>query len=178
MGAIEIVPACAAPVPVNVTFCGLPVALSATFKVAVRVPLVAGVNSTLIWQYAPPASVPVGLHIVTEFGKGTPKSPAFVPVTVNPEKLTVAVLVFVTVTLIGELVVPTISEANVKLAGDTVTAGVVLAPVPVSGTVCGLPVALSAMLMEAERPPAAVGVKVTLIEQLAAAASEAGHVLV
>lgn len=109
------------PVPLKVTFCGLPVALSATFNVAVRVPLALGANNTLIWQYSPPARVPVGLHIIPEFGKGTPKSLAFVPVTVKPAKVTVAVPLFTTVTLIGELVVPTFCEGNVKLDGVTVT---------------------------------------------------------
>jgi hypothetical protein len=34
-------------------------------------------------------------------------------------------------------------------------------PVPVSGTVCGLPAALSLMLSEPVRVPVAVGVKLT-----------------
>jgi hypothetical protein len=121
VGEMEIAPACVPPVPLKVTFCGLPVALSATFNVAVRVPLALGVNNTLIWQYSPPASVPVGLHIIPELGKGTPKSLAFVPVTVKPAKVTVVVPLFTTVTLIGELVVPTFCEGKVKLGGVTVT---------------------------------------------------------
>ena len=40
-------------------------------------------------------------------------------------------------------------------------------PVPVSGTVCGLPRALSAMETDAVRVPVAVGLNVTLIVQLA-----------
>ena len=50
------------PVPLNPTICGLPVALSAMFNVAVRVPFACGVNTTLITQLAPAASVPVALH--------------------------------------------------------------------------------------------------------------------
>jgi hypothetical protein len=46
--------------------------------------------------------------------------------------------------------------------------------VPVSGTVCGLPVALSVMVKVPMRVPAAVGVNVTLIVQFAFAASIAG----
>ena len=49
---------------------------------------------------------------------------------------------------------------------------------PVSGTLWGLPDALSATLTEPERVPAAAGVKVTLIEQLAPAASVVPHVFV
>jgi hypothetical protein len=93
------------PVPLNATICGLPVALSATFNVAVRPPFAPGVNTTLIVQLAPAPSVPVALHPALDVGSGTPKSPAFVPVTVNPLKFTAAVLVFVTVTLSGTLVV-------------------------------------------------------------------------
>src|SRR5260370_644646 len=47
-------------------------------------------------------------------------------------------------------------------------------PVPVSGTVCGLPVALSVMVNVPARAPVAVGVNVTLIVQFAFTASVAG----
>ncbi len=50
-------------------------------------------------------------------------------------------------------------------------------PVPLRPTVCGLPAALSMMLSVAFRVPVAVGVKVTLIEQLAPAASDVPQVL-
>ena len=50
-------------------------------------------------------------------------------------------------------------------------------PVPVSVTVWGLPVALSLMLTEAARLPAAVGVKVTLMAQVPPAAREPPQVL-
>ena len=51
-------------------------------------------------------------------------------------------------------------------------------PVPERLTACGLPLALSVMLSEAVRLPEAEGVKVTLIVQLAPAATELPHVLV
>lgn len=60
-------------------------------------------------------------------------------------------------------------------AGDVIEKS---SPVAVRGTVCGLPVALSVMLTEAVRVPVAVGVKVTLIVQLVATASEPPHVFV
>jgi hypothetical protein len=58
------------------------------------------------------------------------------------------------------------------------TASEAEAPVPDSGTVCGLPAELSAMLMDADRLPLAAGVKVTLIAQLEFAATEAPQLFV
>jgi hypothetical protein len=46
----------ARPVPVRATVCGEPVALSATFKLAVKLPAAAGVNVTEIVQLEPAAS--------------------------------------------------------------------------------------------------------------------------
>ena len=63
-----------------------------------------------------------------------------------------------------------------RLVGETLTRAAV--PVPERLTVCGLPLALSVMLTEAVRLPLAEGVNVTLIVQLAPAATELPHVLV
>jgi len=41
------------PVPLRLTDCGLPAALSPTLSVAVRVPAALGVNETLIVQFVP-----------------------------------------------------------------------------------------------------------------------------
>ena len=65
-----------------------------------------------------------------------------------------------------------------RLAGERLTTGAVLVPVPERLTVWGLPLALSAMLSAAVRAPLAEGVKMTLIEQLAPAATELLQVLV
>src|SRR5579864_98453 len=62
------------------------------------------------------------------------------------------------------------------LVGERLTPAA--APVPDRITVCGLPVASSVTVIVPGWLPAAVGVKVTLMEQLAAAAREAGQVLV
>jgi len=126
------------PVPLNATVCGLPVALSAMFNVAVRAPFAPGVNTTLIVQLAPAASVPVALHPAPDEGRGTAKSSASSPLIVNPLKVTVAVLVFFTVTLNGALVVLTACEPNVKLLGVTVTVAVPDVPVPVNVTDPGI----------------------------------------
>ncbi len=56
--------------------------------------------------------------------------------------------------------------------------GVKSIPVPISATVCGLPGALSEMVMLPLRAPPAVGVNVTLIAQLAPAATLAPQLLV
>ena len=53
--------------------------------------------------------------------------------------------------------------------GDTLATVVV--PVPESATVCGLPAAPSVIVIEAERLPVLEGVKVTLMVQLALAAT-------
>jgi hypothetical protein len=51
-------------------------------------------------------------------------------------------------------------------------------PVPVRDTLCGLPEALSLTVTDPARIPTTVGVKVTLIEQLAPTASVVPHVFV
>ena len=71
---------------------------------------------------------------------------------------------------------PTCSVPNERLAGARFGLG--LAPVPVRLTVCGLPEASYVMVMVPVRTPGAVGAKVTLIVQLAAAGTELPHVLV
>src|SRR5213593_2958520 len=53
---------------------------------------------------------------------------------------------------------------KLRVLGEKVTAGAVV-PVPVSETVCGLPLALSVTVIEPVREPATVGVKVTEMVQ-------------
>lgn len=52
-----------------------------------------------------------------------------------------------------------------RLETDKLAPGVVI-PVPVRVMVCGLPGALSVMVIEADRVPVAVGLNVTIREQL------------
>jgi len=54
----------------------------------------------------------------------------------------------------------------------------VLVPVPERLTICGLPLTLSAILRAAVAAPLAEGLKVTLIVQLAPAATELPQLLV
>ena len=63
-----------------------------------------------------------------------------------------------------------------RLVGERLTTAAV--PVPERLTVSGLPLALSVMLTEAVRLPLAAGVNVTLIVQLAPAATELPQLLV
>jgi hypothetical protein len=64
---------------------------------------------------------------------------------------------------------------NASDVGDKVTAGAV--PVPVRAAVWGLFAALSVMVTLADLAPVAVGLNVTLMEQLAPAATLAPQVL-
>ncbi len=73
---------------------------------------------------------------------------------------------------------PTDWFPKARLAGERLAAGAVLAPVPERLTVWGLPLALSAMLSVAVPEPLAEGLKVTLIVQLAPAATELPQLLV
>ena len=72
---------------------------------------------------------------------------------------------FVMVTVWYVLVVPTGDEKLVMRPGNTVTGAF---PVPLKGTVCGLPVASSTTLRNAVLVPDAVGLKVTTSWQLVA----------
>jgi hypothetical protein len=90
--------------------------------------------------------------------------------------LNTPVPVFVSVTACGELLDPTNWFPNDRELADRLTAGAT--PVPVRLTVCGLPLALSVMVRVPLRTPVAVGVKVTLIVQLAPAPTLAPQVLV
>jgi len=74
--------------------------------------------------------------------------------------------------------VPTAVLGKVSEVGDRLTAGVGVVALPDRPTVCGEPVALSAMLTEAVSVPAAAGVKVTVMVQLTPTATLAPQVLV
>jgi hypothetical protein len=85
-----------------------------------------------------------------------------------PRMVNVFVPTFVRVTVFGRLVAPIPTEPKFKLVGKSFA----VVPIPLRLTFCGLPAALSAMLSAAVRVPEAVGLKVMLMTQLAAAASE------
>jgi len=70
--------------------------------------------------------------------------------------------IFESVTVCAAVVAQVFSWPNVRLDGERLIVVAGATPVPVKLTVCGLPVALSAIVSEALRDPAAVGVNVTL----------------
>jgi hypothetical protein len=87
-----------------------------------------------------------------------------------------AVPVLLTVTACGVPLDPTNTPAKLRpTGGDRLITPAT--PVPLIGTVCGLPVALSTSFTSDDRLPVLVGVKVTLIVQLAFAASDPGQLL-
>ena len=150
--------------PLSETLCGLFGASSVMVSEAARVPMAEGVNVTFIVQLAAGATI-----APMQLPPAMAKSPAFVLVMVTLEMFNVAVPLLVRVTGVGALVVPTACGAKVTLDGFGITAEAV--PVPVSGTVCGLPAASSVRLTLAARAPGAVGVKMTLKVQLVDAGS-------
>ena len=155
----------AAPVPVRATVCGLPVALSVTVMVPGWLPVAVGVKVTLMVQLAAGATeVPQVLVW------------AYCVLAAMLVRLSAAVPGFDSVTVCAALLMPTAWLANVRLVGEKLTLDA--APVPVSATVCGLPVALSVTVIVPGWLPVAVGVKVTLMVQLAAGATEVPQVLV
>lgn len=153
------------PVPVRLMISGLSAALSVSVTVPARVPTAVGVNFTLIWQLDPAASDDLQVVVREKLALATMLAILSAPVPV-----------LVTVTVCAVLVVPTVCAANVKLVVDRLTTGIV--PVPERAMACGLLLALSVMVVAPVRGPVVVGVKVTLIVQLPAAATDAPQVLV
>ena len=86
------------PLPVRLIVCGLPVALSLTVSVPVRVPVVVGVNFTLTVQLAPVAS---------EVPQVPSPAKAKSPLIVSPLIVMVVVPELVSVENCAALVVPT-----------------------------------------------------------------------
>ena len=95
------------------------------------------------------------------------------PLTEMSPKVSVALPAFTITKVSGALDVPSSCGAKAPTVGSTCsTAATANCPFPASATVCGLPVALLAMVTAPARAPAASGVKVTLNVQVAPAASE------
>ena len=101
------------------------------------------------------------------------KSPLFVPVMEAFVTVTEVVPLFVTVTVMGELVVPTVWLPKLTGEGDSV----ISVPLPVMGMVCGLAQALSANKRAALRLPNADGVNVTVTWQFLPTANDEPQVL-
>lgn len=153
-------------VPLSVTVCGLPDALSAIVSVAERLPVApaGGVNVMLIEQVAFAAKAVPFAHVEPD-AIAKSLAPALVPPMAGAAvRFKVALPVFLTVIVCTVLVVVTSWPPKVTgLAGVIDITGAEVAPVPDNATVCGLVVALSVIVSVPVRVPAAVGVNVTLM---------------
>lgn len=133
-------------VPVNVTVCGLPVALSVNVIAPVRVPAAVGLNA--IWKVHGAASTAIAGHCAVV-------APEKSPVIAMLANVTFTFPLFDIVTVCVALVVPTVCEAKVSIVGEIVIVPSGAVPVPLKATVCGLPVALSDTFKVAVRVPVA-----------------------
>jgi len=91
-----------------------------------------------------------------------------------PVMLKLVVPTLVSITVFAALVVPMATVPILRLVGESFA----VVPIPLRVTFCGLPAALSVTLSAAVRVPDAVGLNVTLMLQLAPAASELPQVWV
>ena len=113
------------PVPVIGTLCGDPLALSATWSVAVRAPTAPGVNTIEIEQLEPAANV-VPQVVVSA------KSAALAPAMETAIPVSVAVPVFCRLIVWAGLVMPTVWLVKVIDGAENVAIGAM--PVPVRET--------------------------------------------
>jgi hypothetical protein len=153
------------PVPVSTTICCEPAvlpALSVTVKTPLRVPKAPGSKVTKTEQLDPAATEPAQLLLGT-------KSDAFVPLMTMLAMVNAAPPELLRVMVDAALVEPTFWSEKTTVEGANAAAGTP-APVPVSETVCVLPVTLLVLSVIVIVPvivPLVVGVKVTEIVQLA-----------
>jgi len=143
----------AMPVPDRVTVCGLPLALSAIVSEAVRLPVAVGVKVTFTVMLLP------GVTVIGNEPAAKAKSPAFAPVIARLEVVRLAVPVLAMMMGVTALLVFTSWLPKLTATGLTPKTGAM--PVPLRGTLCGLPAALSVIDSETARLPLAAGVKVT-----------------
>jgi hypothetical protein len=134
-------------------------------SVPVRVPVAVGVNVIAMMQFLPAETAPL-------VGQVVEGASAKSPLTLMLDTFSVTVCAFFRVTFFAALVVPTVWLANATFGGDSFTS----VPKP-TRMMLGLP-ASALTLSEPWLPPVAVGLNVTLIEQLAWAASTPEHVVV
>ncbi len=100
------------PVPVRATVCGEPAALLMMLRVPVRVPAVVGEKVTEMMQFAPAATLVPQVLVSAK----SPEAEMDVMFKAAWPEL-------VKVTVWAVLIVPVSCEANVRLAGDSVTEG-------------------------------------------------------
>src|SRR5438093_2063697 len=142
------------PVPERVTTCGVPGALSTSVRAPTLWPTALGVNVTLTVQLEPTATGP--LHVLV-----WAKSP-LVEILMNTKGKSPILL---TVIACGVLVVPISWLPKSRLVAESTAVGPVA--VPARLTTFGVLGALLAIVRLPLREPRSLGVKVTLIAQLA-----------
>jgi len=151
----------AVPVPDRETVCGEPAALSLIESAPADAVAVTGVKPTEIEQEAPPASWVPQVFVC--------ENP--LPLATIPLKTSAWFPPFLSVTVCVVADVPSGTSPKLTVNGERVAEGAELLPVPLRATDCGVPAALSATVRLAERLPVVVGVSVTLMIQLAPAAT-------
>lgn len=162
----------ALPMPVTTAVCGELAALSATEIAAVKVAPEVGEKVTVTVQVAPAASDEPQLLV-------SPKLEALAPVTEMPVMASAVLPGFANVMGSGDAAVLMVVLGKASGLGVSTACGISgAAPVPVRASDCGEPVALSAMDMAADRLAAEAGVKLTVMVQLDAAASDEPQLLV
>ncbi len=145
--------------------------LAVMARLAVSAPVAVGANWTRTMQLEPGASV--APQLLTWAKEAAPVPPSAMEVRFRG----VVVLEFVRVTACATLVVACVTEPKLSVVEESVSTGAA-APVPLSDTVWVVGDALSVKTRLAERLPEAVGAMRTKTVQLAAAASEAGQLLI
>src|ERR1022692_1660927 len=133
-------------------------------KAAARLPGAVGMNQTLKVQL-PPAGTE------TPHGLDSPKSPGLAPVNAMLVMVSALLPVLFSAKVWDALCVPTVWLLNVRPVVVKLATGPI--PVPVRLTVCGLPLALSVIVIAPLSDPATVGVKVTLTMQVLLGVTEA-----
>jgi hypothetical protein len=149
----------------------MPLELSVTVSVAVRVPVVLGVKVTVIVQLPVVAANAAVVHVLV-----CVKSVAGEIDTLDTVSAALPVLLKVSDCVADDD--PTTVGAKVRDAGDGLKSASPAVPVPVSVATCGWFAALSTTATAPFWTPAAVGVKVTVTVQLALAASDPPQVFV
>jgi len=162
------------PVPLSITACGLPCALSVTLIVAVVAPAAFGMKSTKSVQLAPATSF--GLDNAQAFAPFAtyPKLVAEFPVIAKLEMFKSSLPLFVNVTVCVALVIPTGCDPKSSDVGAIAKIGAAPVPTPVIETTCCVPLfppELSTKITSAFSVPVVVGAKKKGTTQLAPGAN-------
>lgn len=149
--------------------CGEPGASSVIIRFAARWPVAMGLKRSEIVQLAAGATGAVQLLVKLN-------SAGLAPPRATDEMWSGAFPELTTVSVCAAPDVPWVIVGNEGAAGENVTPGPVVTPVPFRARVCGLPGASSVIVTVAERTPEARGANVTITVQLELTAMGELHV--